>query len=105
MLFPRPARARNSWEVPVHTIHCHFCGGVVPAPATIEYRPPRSSAQVALPQSGTCSCTPPIVYEDSPLDHPPADEVREARAERGERVEHDASAHPPDPSDPWKRAV
>jgi hypothetical protein len=95
----------------VHTIHCHFCGGVVPARAKIEYRPPRSSAQVALPQSGICTCTPPIVYEDSPLGDPPVDDEPVARVERVEHVERverherDASAHPPDPSDPWRRAV
>ena len=101
----------------MNTIHCHFCGGAVRQPATIEYRPPRSSAQVALPQMGTCTCTPPIVYEDSPLDHPSADEARVervarvkpvARVERVKLVEHhepDAAARPPAPSDPWKGAV
>lgn len=98
----------------MHTIHCHFCGGVVRDRATIEYRPPRSSAQVALPQTGTCTCTPPIVYEDSPLDDPPPDDERiqpvervqpVARVERVERVERDAAANPPDPSDPWKGAA
>jgi hypothetical protein len=105
----------------VHTIHCHFCGGVVRDRATIEYRPPRSSAQVALPQTGTCTCTPPIVYEDSPLDHPPADQARVERVERVKRVErikhvdqvkhvehHERDApppRPPAPSDPWKGAV
>ena len=80
----------------MHTIHCHFCGGVVRDRATIEYQPPRSSAQVALPQGGTCTCTPPIVYEDSPLDAPPADD---------ERHDHAASPQRRDPSDPWKGAV
>ncbi|HEV8400964.1 MAG TPA: hypothetical protein VGQ18_14125 [Gemmatimonadales bacterium] len=95
----------------MHTIHCHFCGGVVRDRATIEYRPPRSSAQVALPQMGTCTCTPPIVYEDSPLDDPPPDDEGVERVERVEHVKHverhkhDASAPPPDPSDPWKGAV
>jgi hypothetical protein len=101
----------------VHTIHCHFCGGVVRDRATIEYRPPRSSAQVALPQVGTCSCTPPTVYEDSPLDDPPADDGRVESVRRVkhvkhveqvkhvERHEHDASTRPPDFSDPWKGAV
>ena len=65
-------------EVPVHTIHCHFCGGVVRNPKTIQYRPPRASAQFALPQDGTCTCTPPIVYEDSPLDVHPDDDERPA---------------------------
>jgi hypothetical protein len=51
----------------VSTIHCHFCGGVVRDPRTIQYRPPRASAQFAMPQEGACSCTPPIVYEDPPV--------------------------------------
>jgi hypothetical protein len=68
---PRPNGSR---EVPVHTIHCHFCGGVVGDRATIQYRPPRASAQFALPQDAPCTCTPPIVYEDSPLDVHPEDE-------------------------------
>lgn len=76
----------------MQTIHCHFCGGVVRDRASIEYRPPRSSAQVALPQAGTCTCTPPIVYEDSPLDV--------------EHVEPVTRVEPrPDPSDPWKGAA
>ena len=123
---PAPARARDSWEVPVHTIHCHFCGGVVRDRATIEYRPPRSSAQVALPQAGTCTCTPPIVYEDSPLDDPPTDDEpvesvtrvkHVAQVKRVEHVKHvkhveqvehhddEAAARPPASSDPWKGAV
>jgi hypothetical protein len=78
-------------EVPVHTIHCHFCGGVVRDPKTIQYRPPRASAQFALPGESTCDCTPPIVYEDSPLDDPPVDD------------EDDAPVAPA-PPDPWRRA-
>lgn len=54
-------------EENVSTIHCHFCGGVIQDVATIEFRPPRASAQFALPQSTPCTCTPPIVYEDVPL--------------------------------------
>ena len=103
----------------MHTIHCHFCGGVVRDAATIQYLPPRASAQFAAPQHGTCSCTPPVVYQDSPLDDPPADDEpvarveRVDRVERVERVEHvehiqhpkqDAPARP-NPSDPWKGAV
>ena len=111
MVFLRPSRALDSWEVSVHTIHCHFCGGVVRDRATIEYRPPRSSAQVALPQQGVCTCTPPIVYEDSPLDHPSADVERVERVQRVEQVkrverqEPDASTRRPDPTDPWKGAA
>ena len=89
----------------MHTIHCHFCGGVVRDRATIEYQPPSSSAQVALPQNGICTCTPPIVYEDSPLDDPPTDDERIQPVARVERHERDAAAHPPDPSDPWKGAA
>ena len=51
----------------MHTIYCHFCGGVVRDPGTIEYRPPRASAQFAMPHEGACTCTPPIVYEDPPV--------------------------------------
>jgi len=68
-----PAPAQDG-EVPVHTIHCHFCGGIVSDRATIQYRPPRASAQFALPQDSPCTCTPPIVYEDSPLDVHPEDD-------------------------------
>jgi hypothetical protein len=101
----------------VHTIHCHFCGGVVRDTATIQYQPPRASAQFALPRESTCDCTPPIVYEDSPLDHPAADDehvghveqVKQVKQvehiERVERHEPDASALRPDPSDPWKGAA
>jgi len=62
----------------VHTIHCHFCGGVVRDARTIKYRPPRASAQFAPPTDGPCTCTPPIVYEDSPLDTPPQDDPEPA---------------------------
>ncbi len=48
-------------------IHCHFCGGVVQDPATIEHRPPRASAQFALPHQAPCTCTPPVVYEHPPV--------------------------------------
>lgn len=50
------------------TIHCHFCGGVIRDPATIEYRPPRASAQLAPTSLEFCTCTPPIVYEHPPVD-------------------------------------
>ena len=101
----------------MHTIHCHFCGGVVRDRKTIEYRPPRSSAQIALSQMGTCTCTPPIVYEDSPLDDPPVDDEPVSHVEpmkqvkqveqveqRVERHQPDAAARP-NPSDPWKGAA
>jgi hypothetical protein len=48
-------------------IHCHFCGGVIDSPEGIEYRPPRASAQIALPHGEPCECTVPVVYEDPPL--------------------------------------
>ena len=48
-------------------IHCHFCGGIIQDVATIEYRPPRASAQFAMPQQTPCTCTPPIVYEHPPV--------------------------------------
>jgi len=97
----------------VHTIHCHFCGGVVRDQATIQYRPPRASAQFALPENGLCTCTPPIVYEDSPLDDPPADDAADASTPVP-RAPAPAPA-PPAPSppqvpppaagDPWKGAA
>lgn len=48
-------------------VHCHFCGGIIPDVAKIEYRPPRFSAQFAVPQSNPCSCATPIVYEHPPV--------------------------------------
>lgn len=73
MLLLKPGTKVNAVHV-VHTIHCHFCGGVIRDPATIQYRPPRASVQFALSQPGPCTCTPPIVYEDSPLADPPLDD-------------------------------
>ncbi len=52
-------------------VHCHFCGGIIADPAGIEYRPPRASAQLAMPHEGPCDCSPPIVYEDPPVIEPP----------------------------------
>jgi hypothetical protein len=49
-------------------IHCNFCGGVIRDPATIEYRPPRASAQIALTNLELCTCSPPIVYEHLPIE-------------------------------------
>ena len=48
------------------TVYCHLCGGVILRPATIEYRPPRASAQLAAPHESPCRCAPPIVYEEPP---------------------------------------
>ncbi|PYP21669.1 MAG: hypothetical protein DMD53_06380 [Gemmatimonadetes bacterium] len=49
-------------------MHCHFCGGVIPNGAKVKYLPPRVTAQVAPAHPDPCSCSPPIVYEHSPLD-------------------------------------
>jgi len=51
----------------VSQIHCHFCGGIIQDVATIEYRPPRASAQFAMPQPTPCNCSPPVVYEHPPV--------------------------------------
>jgi len=48
-------------------IHCHFCGGVIQDAAEIEYRPPRASAQFAVPQTAPCGCVTPVVYEHPPM--------------------------------------
>jgi len=62
----------------VSVIHCHFCGGVIRDLRTIQYRPPRASAQFAMPHAAPCTCTPPIVYEDPPvLGHPDEEETHE----------------------------
>ncbi len=39
-------------------IHCHLCGGVIHDPATIEYHPPRASAQLALTRADPCTPAP-----------------------------------------------
>lgn len=58
----------------VTEIHCHLCGGVIHDPTTIEHRPPRASAQLALTHPGPCTCTPPVHYDDPPvLEAPPED--------------------------------
>jgi hypothetical protein len=49
------------------TIHCHLCGGVVSDWARIAYRPPRASAQIAMPHGGLCECARPAVHEDPPV--------------------------------------
>jgi len=49
-------------------MHCHFCGGVIPKGAKVQYLPPRVSAQVAPTGPDPCTCSTPIVYEHSPLD-------------------------------------
>src|SRR5216117_208623 len=59
------ARPKGGW--PVSQIHCHFCGGIIQDVATIEYRPPRASAQFAMPQPTPCTCSPPVVYEHPPV--------------------------------------
>lgn len=57
------------------TIHCHFCGGVISDPTKIDYRPPRASAQFAMPGTEPCSCEVPIVYEHPPVIGPPDEDV------------------------------
>ena len=52
--------------VGVTTVHCHLCGGVIFRPATIQYRPPRASAQLAVSHDAPCRCSPPVVYEELP---------------------------------------
>ena len=76
MVYVRPPGSRGG--VPVHVIHCHFCGGIVTDPATIQFRPPRASAQFALPQCSPCTCDPPVVYEDLPLVDPHPDDEDDA---------------------------
>ena len=49
-------------------MHCHFCGGVIPNGARVKYLPPRENAQLALTRPDPCTCSPPIVYEHSPLE-------------------------------------
>lgn len=58
------------------TTHCHFCGGFIRNPATIQYQPPRMSAQVAAPTTEPCTCSPPIVYEDPPVMNLPGHDVK-----------------------------
>jgi hypothetical protein len=55
-------------------IHCHFCGGIIPDVAKIEYRPPRFSAQFAVPQATPCGCVTPVVYEHPPMLGGPEDD-------------------------------
>jgi len=55
-------------------IHCHFCGGVIPDPALIDHRPPRASAQFAMPHQAPCTCSPPVVYEHPPMLGAPDDD-------------------------------
>ena len=55
-------------------VHCHFCGGIIPDASKIEYRPPRFSAQFAVPQSSHCGCATPVVYEHPPMLGGPEDD-------------------------------
>ena len=48
-------------------IHCHFCGGVIQDVAKIDHRPPRASAQFAMPHAAACTCSTPVVYEHPPM--------------------------------------
>jgi hypothetical protein len=47
-------------------IHCHGCGGFIGDPGPISYRLPPELARPAIPHSGLCACTPPIVYGPPP---------------------------------------
>ena len=55
-------------------VHCHFCGGVVQDTGSIEYRPPRASAQFAMPHGSACECARPVIYEDPPIVDQPSSE-------------------------------
>ncbi len=52
-------------------VHCHFCGGIVGDLARIEYRPPRASAQLAMPHEGPCGCSPPFTRIPPGIEPPP----------------------------------
>ncbi len=59
---------RARWEMgTMSQIHCHFCGGIIQDATKIEYRPPRASAQFAMPHTAPCTCAPPVVYEHPPV--------------------------------------
>ena len=60
-------RSRAQGRVGMSQIHCHFCGGIIQDVAAIEYRPPRFSAQFAMPHTAPCTCSPPVVYEHPPV--------------------------------------
>ncbi len=47
-------------------IHCHGCGGFIGDPMRISYRFPSNRADLAIPHSGLCPCTPSIVYGPPP---------------------------------------
>jgi len=47
-------------------IHCHSCGGFISDRGAISYRLPPHPAHMAIPRSGLCACTPPIVYGPPP---------------------------------------
>jgi len=47
-------------------IHCHSCGGFISDPGPTAYRLPPNPAHLAIPHSGLCPCTPPIVYGPAP---------------------------------------
>jgi hypothetical protein len=47
-------------------IHCHSCGGFISEPGPISYQLPPDPAAVAIPHSGLCPCTPPIIYGPPP---------------------------------------
>jgi len=47
-------------------IYCHRCGGFICDPRLIEYRLPPTVAELGMPRSTFCSCTPPILYGPPP---------------------------------------
>jgi hypothetical protein len=49
--------------------HCHLCGGLIPKGVKVEYEAPRATAQHAEPHDGVCDCTPPVVYQEAPIEH------------------------------------
>ncbi len=55
--------------------HCNFCGGVITDPTKIEFRPPSASVQIAPSTPERCVCQRPIVYEHSPIEPPPPEDV------------------------------
>ncbi len=47
-------------------IYCHGCGGFICDPRHIEYRLPPGVAELAVPRSSFCSCTPAVIYGPPP---------------------------------------
>jgi hypothetical protein len=47
-------------------IYCHDCGGFICDPRHTEYRLPPGVAELAVPRSSLCSCTPAVIYGPPP---------------------------------------